>query len=748
MIRQLGMWAIALLALLINSLLGGINIHSMMRSEQALNQARDVQEEWQELLAAMIDAETGHRGFVIAGRDEFLQPYLNGRKEVLKHLTRLRDLIDPEDNQAFRLSQAEQCITVKLEEMEHSLTLFRTQGPAAARERIEVGPGREYMEQLRQVVADAFETEAGRIADCRAAVASEYRTAQFANYAGAGLGLGIVLVAIAVTRREWVRRARGAAALAQSRTELETALGVANESENRFRTLAETMPQFVRITRPDGYVEYFNSRWYDYTGSTSEASLGHAWLNFLHEDDRERAQARWKQSIATGEPVEIEYRIRRHDGTYRWFLARATAQRDEVGRIIHWLGTSTDIDDNKRLAETLERTVQERTAALLEQRTFLDTILNNISEGVVACDQQRHLLFNRAMQEMHGLPPAKITPEEWAEQYSLWEADGVTPMSGDRTPLQRALRGETVRDQEMVIRPRSGPERFVLCSGQPLVNAADRTYGAVVSMRDMTERRRYELQLLNTSALLRSSNEELEKFAYIASHDLQEPLRKIQAFADRLGKKHLDKLDGEAHDALNRILDAAGRMRRLIEDLLAFSRISTKTKPFEPVSLMDVLADVRSVFEARLEQEGGTLIVEPLPVLLGDESQLRQLFQNLIGNALKFARTGVPLRVEVRAEPFENLTAEADPPPPAGSGWRIRVTDNGIGFEQQYAERIFELFQRLHGRTDYEGTGLGLAICRKIAQRHGASITARGVPGQGATFILDWPAPPAPERTV
>jgi signal transduction histidine kinase len=127
---------------------------------------------------------------------------------------------------------------------------------------------------------------------------------------------------------------------------------------------------------------------------------------------------------------------------------------------------------------------------------------------------------------------------------------------------------------------------------------------------------------------------------------------------------------------------------------------------------------------------------------------LRQLFQNLIGNALKFARPGVPLHVVVRAEAFEYLTANADPPPPAGSGWRISVSDNGIGFEQQYAERIFELFQRLHGRTDYEGTGLGLAICRKIAQRHGAIITARGLPGQGATFILDWPAPPTPERTV
>lgn len=238
---------------------------------------------------------------------------------------------------------------------------------------------------------------------------------------------------------------------------------------------------------------------------------------------------------------------------------------------------------------------------------------------------------------------------------------------------------------------------------------------------------------------LQASNKELETFAYIASHDLQEPLRKIQAFGDRLLKKHRDKLDEDGRDSLGRMLDSAGRMRRLIEDLLAYSRIGTAARPPAPVKLNAVLSDVVNIFEVRLEQTGGRIAVGPLPVVNGDESQLRQLFQNLIGNAIKFAKADRPPLVQIDAVEFRDLPADADPPRVDGPGWRIAVRDNGIGFEQQYADRIFELFQRLHGRHEYEGTGLGLAICKKITRQHGILLRVRSTPGIGTTFFLDWP---------
>jgi signal transduction histidine kinase len=182
-------------------------------------------------------------------------------------------------------------------------------------------------------------------------------------------------------------------------------------------------------------------------------------------------------------------------------------------------------------------------------------------------------------------------------------------------------------------------------------------------------------------------------------------------------------------------------MRRLIEDLLAFSRVNTRSRPSVVVSLDEVVRDVLSDLEEQLRRTGGRVSVGPLPTLTADPAQVGQLFQNLIGNALKFNRAGVSPEVRVSTVRLSDLppTADPPPPPPGWDGWRITVADNGIGFEAEHSDRIFELFQRLHGRTKYEGTGLGLAIVKKIVARHGGVIAARGRPGEGAEFIIDWP---------
>lgn len=232
--------------------------------------------------------------------------------------------------------------------------------------------------------------------------------------------------------------------------------------------------------------------------------------------------------------------------------------------------------------------------------------------------------------------------------------------------------------------------------------------------------------MLRHAAELARSNAELEQFASIASHDLQEPLRKVQTFAAHLSATEKDRLSEEGQDFLQRMNTAAGRMRTLIDDLLMFSRVSTKGRPFVPVDLGDVVAQVLVDLEISIQESDAKLTIGPLPTVAADPVQMRQLLQNLLGNALKFRRPDVAPEITLRATVADGI---AD----------LEITDNGLGFEPQYATRIFRAFERLHGASAYPGTGIGLALCRKIVDRHNGTIAATSTLGEGATFTIRLP---------
>jgi signal transduction histidine kinase len=234
---------------------------------------------------------------------------------------------------------------------------------------------------------------------------------------------------------------------------------------------------------------------------------------------------------------------------------------------------------------------------------------------------------------------------------------------------------------------------------------------------------------------LTRTNEELERFASIASHDLQEPLRKVQTFAEQLKRSEGERLSDKGADYLERMNDAARRMQALIADLLAFSRLSTQAHPTEEVRLTEVARGVVADLDAVIHETGATVEVGELPTVLADPLQMRQLLQNLVSNALKFRREGVPPVVEVKGRVSGRMA-------------EIAVTDNGIGFEPRHAGRIFRVFERLHGHGAYTGTGIGLALCRRIAERHGGAIVADSTPGEGATFTVTLPQQPADESPI
>jgi signal transduction histidine kinase len=334
----------------------------------------------------------------------------------------------------------------------------------------------------------------------------------------------------------------------------------------------------------------------------------------------------------------------------------------------------------------------------------------------------------------------RYSDHDWAQAHALRSFLGVPVVLEARLLAVLALHGGQPFDvgpEEQVLL-----DNFVAQAAVAIRNAS--LYAAEADARtaaevEIAERRRAEVELTEAVTQLERSNRELQDFAYVASHDLQEPLRKIRAFSDRLTSQCGEVLGTRGRDYLERMQQAAARMQTLITDLLAFSRVTTQAQPFGPVDLTRVAQEVIDDLEVHLDQVGGRVGVEVLPTIDADPLQMRQLLQNLLGNALKFHRPEVPPAVTISSGSIPPPATE-DAEPAAPPRWcQLIVADNGIGFDEKYLDRIFAPFQRLHGRSEYDGTGIGLAVCRKIAERHGGSITAHSAPGQGATFLVTLP---------
>jgi signal transduction histidine kinase len=265
--------------------------------------------------------------------------------------------------------------------------------------------------------------------------------------------------------------------------------------------------------------------------------------------------------------------------------------------------------------------------------------------------------------------------------------------------------------------------------------------GILITYTDYTAVKKLHLQLEKTVGELSRSNEHLEEFAYAASHDLQEPLRKIHFFSNHLKERYTEALGAEGASLLGRMENATRRMRRLIDDLLAFSRVSARRVQFEEIDLNAVLQEVIADLETRVSDSGAQLHFEQLPSIHGDRSQFRQLLQNLLGNALKYVRADVPPVITIRCSVVagRDINAEWTAKQESANYYRLEVEDNGLGFDPEQSEKIFQLFHRLHGRSEFEGTGIGLAIVQKVAENHKGFVVAEGRPGAGASFMVYLP---------
>lgn len=452
----------------------------------------------------------------------------------------------------------------------------------------------------------------------------------------------------------------------------------------------------------------------------------------------------WKQELRVAREQEQEWRAKVAFSERRLSESRETVEaaahsesqaRAELSTLAReHTALKTELDKRKRAERTfsaerqslessktiLELHVQARTVELQKLQRRYELILNSAGEGICGLDLQGKATFvNPAVARMTGWKIEELLGRTEAEIFGL---DGASSEDHGEQILHR-------QDKTPF------PVEFV----RTRIEEDGRQTGAVLIFKDITERKRGDENLAQKAAELTRSNAELEQFAFVASHDLQEPLRKIQAFGDRLKAKCAEMLPADARDYLERMQRASARMRTLIDDLLAFSRVIRSGEPFVKVDLVQTAREVVGDLELRIEKSGGRVELGELPSIEADPTQMRQLLLNLIGNALKFQVPGTPPVVKVQASSSTSGSGELF--------WELSVQDNGIGFEEQYAEKIFAVFQRLHGRDEYEGTGIGLAVCRRIADRHGGQIVAKSQPGKGATFIVRLPARQTPATT-
>ena len=501
-------------------------------------------------------------------------------------------------------------------------------------------------------------------------------------------------------------------------TDLKRAEIALRESEARFQAFMDNSPAASWITDSEGTLVYLSQTYFQMFALPSTDVVGRSIFEVYEATIAQQFLQNIQDVANTQQPVEVVEIAPRPDGTIGDFLVYKFPLTDRAGQRLVG-GVAVDITD-RRQAE----------AALFRREQEFRTLAENSPDIISRFDRAlRYVYASPLIEQLTGIPAAVFlgkTHQELAipnEYAILWD-----------TFIQRVFATGKNEFIEFSFLTPHGLKYYQSCL-VPELTLTDTVETVLVTTRDLTQLKQAEIGLKQLTLKLEQSNQELQSFASIASHDLKEPLRTTRNFCSLLQTKCKGLLDERGQDYVDRIQKATQRMQALIDNLLALSKVTTEAKPSTPVALPQVVAEVVSSLGQQLQLTGGRVEVGELPTVHGDATQLAQLFQNLISNALKFHREAPPV-VKIYS-----LIASPDGSDHTGLDrtYKILVEDNGIGFEEQYCDRIFEPFERLHGRNEFEGTGMGLALCRKIVERQGGSLVAQSALGRGSTFIITLP---------
>lgn len=509
---------------------------------------------------------------------------------------------------------------------------------------------------------------------------------------------------------------------------------VLRQSESNFRSLTQTLPQTIWTADPSGKVDFVNDYWYGYTGATPLTTLGHLWAQYVHPDDKDPLLHHWSYALQSGKEITTEFRVRAKDGSYKWFTGDVKPVRDTAGNIIKWMGILTDVDQRKK-AELLLRDSEERFRKMSEHSPV----------WIWMTDKDANITYaNQEMLSYIGLLHNDTVPDR------LWDTFiHSEDIQSFYNVFAEASEKQAVFSFESRAR-NSATNQFEWCFFKGVPHFEKGSFSGFIGTglhiqqhKELTEtlnllvkERTAELEVMN--ARLLSSNEELQQFVHVASHDLKEPVRKVLTFISLINREFGSSLPERASQYISRIEAAAKRSFDMIDGVLQYASINTSNHSQEIVDLNQVMDTILADLEVLIAQKQAVIQAEILPKVHGHPILLYQLLYNLVINSLKFTKTGETPVVFVRS------TSVDMPDEKAGQGTlkryvRLSVGDKGIGFSQEHAERIFQPFTRLNAKDHYEGSGMGLSFCKKISERYGGFIEAESEEGEGAVFHVFLP---------
>ena len=704
------------------------NLNKYIAEVKSIRQSTEIQETLEIVLSTIKDAEIGHFGYQLSRDSSFLTPYYSSVTVLPAVLKTLDSLIVDNDLQKQRVDTLESLIN------SHFLIISQILSNASQSDlymdRYERGlilKGRNNMNDIRALVERLRATEENIFKE-RMSSESGMRTIAPVSLLFYGLA-SLAGIAFLFSRvlDELEKRKKAEDSLKDNVVALRKEVGIREFTQKTLRNVLDNSLDGIMAFRSirDSKKEIVDFEWILANAksaiSTREQEkdlFEKRLLDVLPGNKLDGLFDMYKQVVEKGIPLQVE-KYYGNDGLNTWF--NITAVKLEDGFVV----TFSDITSQK-----MQRLINEEREVLLK---VAEQVANMGSWKW--SKKNNELIWSDGLFKILGKSPSLSKPS--------WDSFLENVHSDDRNEMQRFLNELKANNYGPRLDYRIELDdriRYLSMITKPVQEGNEVTHDILGTIIDVTERKLYENQLKQYTSELKRSNEDLEQFAYVASHDLQEPLRKIRAFGD-LASKHQQKLEGPKTEYIQRMQSAAARMQVLIEDLLLFSRVSRNTNAFELLPMTSLMEEVIEDLNEQVRRENGRLSIDKLPDIHGERTQIKRLFQNLISNAIKFHKPDESPHVVITGKiiKYTEVMQEFQTTVTPGEYVQYVVKDNGIGFDEKYANKIFNIFQRLHGRNEYEGTGIGLSICRKIVMNHKGYIAARSRENVGSEFIVILP---------